>query len=75
MADGIFMGRFSGDLANRNVSGGLCDACLSRNYRIVTDRRKGQSVFATLPMRGARGPAPRVGHNFITIARAKNSGM
>jgi hypothetical protein len=50
MADGIFMDRISGGLANRKSVGSLYGTealphRLSRDYRIVTDRRKGQSVF------------------------------
>jgi phytoene dehydrogenase-like protein len=47
MADGIFMDRISGGLANRKRRAALRRR-LSRNYRIVTDRRKGQSVFGGL---------------------------
>jgi hypothetical protein len=45
MTDGIFMDRISGGLANRKYRQALRRK-LSRNYRIVPDRRKGQSAFA-----------------------------
>jgi hypothetical protein len=48
MADGIFMDRISGGLANRMSVGRALQCRLSRNYRIVTDQRKGQSLFAAL---------------------------
>jgi hypothetical protein len=45
MTDGIFMDRISGGLANRQSVGRALQHRLSRNYRIVTSRRKGQSSF------------------------------
>jgi hypothetical protein len=54
MTDGIFMDRISGGLANRKYRQALRRK-LSRNYRIVPDRRKGQSAFA----RSAASPRTR----------------
>src|SRR5689334_14451678 len=57
MTDGIFMDRISGGIANRKYRQALRHK-LSRNYRIVPDRRKGQSAFtqsaATRRTRAAR---------------------
>jgi hypothetical protein len=74
MADGIFMDRISGGLANRKRRAAL-QRRLIRNYRIVTDQRKGQSVFGASREHGARQPALPIRHNFITIARTKTTGL
>jgi hypothetical protein len=63
MTDGIFMDRISGGLANRKSVGRLYGTealqhRLSRNYRIVTDRRKGQSGFDASRGAPARESAP-----------------
>jgi hypothetical protein len=58
MADGIFMDRISGGLANRKSVGRALRHRLSRNYRIVTDRRKGQSAFGASRTAPARESAP-----------------
>jgi len=52
------------------VSAGFA-ARMSRNYRIVTDRRKRQSVFGDSRDMRRTPAARRTQHNFITIARTK----
>src|SRR6478735_5333868 len=56
------------------VSAGFA-ARMSRNYRIVTDRRKGQSAFGGSRDTPRTPAAPCARHNFITIARTKNAGL
>jgi hypothetical protein len=58
MTDGIFMDRISGGLANRESVGRALPRRLSRRYRIVADRSKGQSVFRASRSAQARESAP-----------------
>jgi hypothetical protein len=63
------MDRISGGLANRKSVGRALPNRLSRNYRIVTDRRKGQSVFGDAPA-GESAPYPTQFYHDCTKKKA-----
>jgi hypothetical protein len=75
MADGIFMDRISGSLANWMRRAGFAAQIESQLSDCNRSAQGAKCIQRPYALHGAQQGAPCIRHNFITIARTKKSDL